>query len=423
MSNMEGSDDIPTDFSDEDAPAEQPEDAPAAETRQLTPEAGASGGGDKQFGCLVTRSLYQAPEDQRDDELPYVDIVHVTVNCVDDDMDLNVHDLQPPDTTDRRELIYRVRMATLLVGDLTDEAVRQQADQLLRGLANQSPPGAAAHLAAHFQQDYPGIFWDIAQIVFSGCPHRSLDLRDMESKLIIHCEGEPWISLLNLTSIGSLARSVLRTTDMFLSTKITLRAHIISLWAAETGDRDMVHQSMDCFTATLGIPSEANIQEQSCNESGTAFPGLVDRVNYNLKNPVPDPNWIPVKQTLLALSAPERPSQLNLLHPVLSSSCLDSEVHTDWTKHIGSQILYVHGAVDQATHDMADMVFQALRAEFQATDDYRRFRALSFTFDSTDPLRDSLHDMVISFLIQSMTNSNNSDPVRQYHFLNDLFLM
>ncbi|RSL85529.1 hypothetical protein CEP51_003275 [Fusarium floridanum] len=303
MSDMEGSDDIPTDFSDEDALEEHPEDAPADEARQLTPEAGASGGGGKQFGCLVTRSLYQAPEDQRDDELPYIDIVHVTVNCVEDDMDLNVHDLQPSDTTDKRELIYRVDMAKLLVGDLTDEA------------------------------------------------------------------------------------------------------------------------SMDCFTATLGIPSEAIIQEQSYNESGPGFPGLVDRVNYNLKNHDPDPNWIPVKQTLLALSAPECPSRLDPLHPVLPPSCLDSEAHRNWTKHIGSQILYVHGAVDQATHDMADMVFQAFRAEIQATGDYNRFRALSFTFDSTDPLRDSLHDMVISFLTQSMVNSDDCDPVREYHSLNDLFLM
>ncbi|RSL42816.1 hypothetical protein CEP53_011987 [Fusarium sp. AF-6] len=276
---MEGSDDIPTDFSDEDELEELPEDALAAEARQLTPEAGASGGGNKQFGCLVTKSPYQAPEDQRDDELPYID-------C-----------------------------------------------------------------------------------------------------------------------------------------KITLRAQIISLWAAETGEGDMVHQSMDCFTATLGIPSEASIQEQTYNESGPGFPGLVDRVNSNLKSHIPDPNWTPVKQTLLALSAPERPSQLDPLDPVLPPSCLDSEVHRNWTKHIGSQILYVHGAVDQATHDMADIVFQAFRAEIQATGDYNRFRALSFTFDSTDPLRDSLHDMVISFLIQSMLNSDDCDPVREYHSLNDLFLM
>ncbi|RTE83620.1 hypothetical protein BHE90_001804 [Fusarium euwallaceae] len=438
MSNMKGSDDMPTDFSDEDAPAEEPDYALVAEARQPTPEAGASGGGD---------NLYKAAEDPRNDELLYIDIVHVTVNCVDDDMDWNVHDFQVSDTTDKREFIYRVNMAKLLVGDLTDESVRQQADQLLRGLAKQSPPRAmglwnprrsiifvaydfgglvvkmAAYLAAHFQQDYPGIFWDIAQIVFSGCPHRSLDLPDMESKVVHHCEGDTRMTLLNSASIGYLARSALPTTDMFLSSKITLRVQIISLWAAEKGERGMVHQSMDCFTATLGIPSEVVIQEKRDNESLPVFPGLVDRVKHSLKSHVPDPNWIPVKQTLLALSAPERPSQLNPLHPVLSPSCLDSEAHRDWTKHIGSQILYVHGVVDQETHDMADMVFQALRAEFQATGDCSRFRALSFTFDSAYPLRDSLHDMVTSFLIQSMANSENSDPAREYHFLNDLFLM
>lgn len=65
---------------------------------------------------------------------------------MDDDMDLNAHDLQLPDTTDKRELIYRIKMAKLLVGDLTGEAVRQQADQLLRSLAKQSPPGAVSLL-------------------------------------------------------------------------------------------------------------------------------------------------------------------------------------------------------------------------------------------------------------------------------------
>ncbi|KAJ4320186.1 hypothetical protein N0V84_005971 [Fusarium piperis] len=345
MSNIEGSDDIPEDFSDDDGFEEQPEEAPADEFRQPHPEVGASEGGEKQFGCIVTRNLYQAQEDERDNELPYIDIVHVIVNSEDDDMDLILHDLQLSNATDRRELIYRVEMAKLLVGNLTDEAVRQQADQLLRGLAKQSPPGAAAHLAAHFQDDHAGIFWHFTQI------------------------------------------------------------------------------SMDCFTATLGIPSEVIIQEQSHDDSGSVFPGLVEHVNYNLKNYVPNPDWIPVKQTLLALSAPERPSQLDPRHPVLSPSCLDAEAHRDWTKHIGSQILYVHGTIDQATHDLADQVFQALRTEFQATCDYHRSRALSFTFDSTDPLRDSLHDMVVSFLTQSVAHSYDIDSVAEYHYVNDLFLM
>ena len=60
-------------------------------------------------------------------------MIHVAAVCPEEDM----HDLGTfvaSMRTERRELVFRFEVASLLVGDLTQESIEQQAIRLLRGL-------------------------------------------------------------------------------------------------------------------------------------------------------------------------------------------------------------------------------------------------------------------------------------------------
>lgn len=62
-------------------------------------------------------------------------MVHVTAICPEDDLhDLGTF-LSDDIRTERREIVFRFEMASLLVGDLTPESTEQQAMRLLDGLA------------------------------------------------------------------------------------------------------------------------------------------------------------------------------------------------------------------------------------------------------------------------------------------------
>ncbi|KAI9768379.1 MAG: hypothetical protein M1840_004988 [Geoglossum simile] len=204
---------------------------------------------------LTTKGFLSADDGYEDSENPHVDVVHVAAICPKEDM----HDLETfvaSVRTERREFVFRLEMASLLVGVLTQESIERQAIRLLRGLTalrEQDAPkkraiifvaydlGAlvvkmALSLAARSEEAYPGIFTNTAQFVFSGCPQRTPDSQAMELKLFAFLyakRDDAWSRLLNTTSIRNLASSVLRTTEMFISSKITLRSRIISLYADE----------------------------------------------------------------------------------------------------------------------------------------------------------------------------------------------
>lgn len=73
--------------------------------------------------------------------------------------------------------------------------------------------------------------------VFSGCPQRSVDTGEMAGiilKLLYDNKEQSLSRIACPISTDNLALSVLRTTDMLMSSKITLRSRIISLYANRT---------------------------------------------------------------------------------------------------------------------------------------------------------------------------------------------
>ncbi|KAI9768378.1 MAG: hypothetical protein M1840_004987 [Geoglossum simile] len=96
-------------------------------------------------------------------------------------------------------------------------------------------------------------------------------------------------------------------------------------------------------------------------------------------------------------------------------------MHIEWAEFMGSQILYIHGSSYRATHDVADQVFLAWQAKRRDKDEGYA-KALSFAFDSADPLRNSVPDMLASVLIQALAGQSTGFLDEQYYVLRDRFL-
>lgn len=138
---------------------------------------------------------------------------------------------------------------------------------------------------------------------------------------------------------------------------------------------------------------------------------------------VSHPVWLPIEQTLLALSAPQRLCRRYCQQDQTLQAGLDTAVRMKWSSFIGPQILYIHGASYRTTHDLADRILLSWAKELQEKDVYDHARVLSFTFDSKDPLRDEIPDMMASILIQSIAGRMTGSINPELEMFQDLFVM
>ena len=109
-----------------------------------------------------------------------------------------------------------------------------------------------------------------------------------------------WAHLLTPMSIKSLASASMDMSELFIGSKITLRSRIFSLYANENtagkihpvsasrlicarlGKMLTVRQVFDYFTATLGLPVELPVQEETQNEQ-EPFPNLGDKICFQVE--------------------------------------------------------------------------------------------------------------------------------------------
>lgn len=73
---------------------------------------------------------------------------------------------------------------------------------------------------------------------------------------------------------------------------------------------------------------------------------------------------------------------------------LEHPTYTAWVKGSGARILYVHGTAPNLPETLADQLLWQWRMDrpFDAQNDCR---IIPFTFDHTDPLRDSMADFMV----------------------------
>jgi hypothetical protein len=128
-----------------------------------------------------------------------------------------------------------------------------------------------------------------------------------------------------------------------------------------------------------------------------------------------------MEKVLLSRSSPQRFRMDTPLasdpHPILGHS-----TYIEWADTMSSEILYIHGSSNRATQDMADQIFLAWRARYQEMD-VNYAKTLAFAFDSNDPLRNNVPDMLASFYIQALAGHSTGSLDEFYHAFHDWWLI
>ncbi|KFY82496.1 hypothetical protein V498_08570, partial [Pseudogymnoascus sp. VKM F-4517 (FW-2822)] len=403
------------------------------------------------YGDLKLSAVVDRDEDE-DNKYPDIDILHVTAFCGEDEgLGLNTI-LDGNIKSRRRELFFRCNVNRLLLGDLTRRSVQDQALSLLRSLILLARNDTvqqrgrsiifiaydlgslivkmAISIAAKRRLEFPGIYASLECVVFVGCPQRSSSQRAMESNLsdFLLSRKEPsWSHMLTPSAIRGLADAVLESTEVFISSKITLSSCIVSLHANEAAE-GTIHSTLDNYSATLGVPLEVVIEEQSTDHS-ELFPSLGAKICSKATQWAPDKTWVAAKQALLAVATPHRQfrgAASSASHPVL-----DLEEHKKWAMSKGHGLLYVHGTSSAAVVEAAEQILFSWQKS-QKVDEGGRAKAFTFHFSSLDPLRNSAASMISTMMIQTFDGGSlaiDSDMLKDHYHLHntwteeDLFLV
>ncbi|KAJ2902815.1 hypothetical protein MKZ38_000096 [Zalerion maritima] len=360
-----------------------------------------------------------------DDDNPNIDVVEVLGVC--HKSRLSVSEICGYNKGQRRSFSFGCNPESFLAGEMTAKFVESQAIALLKGLASFRKPEyngptpiprpvvfvaydlgsvvlkkafSIAMLSPY--NEWPDICASGAPIVFHGCPQRSVDSLSMEAILwhfLRKQKTQKWRPLVTHWSVHELAKAVMETNDLFLSTKTTFHRRIISL-IADSEEPQKINKVFDRFTGTLGVPFEIFLADK---ELGS----LPDRVYDDSHKWRLDPKWAKVHQTLSSASAPHRKSRFGVSepkHPVLRSN-----VHKKWSVEPGHKLLYVHGNDAKDVRELSGQIYLSWQNEQRAKWVTFRERIFSFHFDSRDPQRDSIRDMVSTFLADSYPTASCHD--------------
>lgn len=95
------------------------------------------------------------------------------------------------------------------------------------------------------------------------------------------------------------------------------------------------------------------------------------------------------------------------------ASLLENSTYTAWVEGSGARILYLHGAAPNVTNTLADQVLWQWRMS-RPSDPENDTSIISFTFDHTDPLRDSMADFIV-FAISQLRLGHNTTCLGASH--------
>ncbi|GAB1317000.1 Ankyrin repeat-containing domain protein [Madurella fahalii] len=301
----------------------------------------------------------------------------------------------------------------LFTGIKCREGIRSCALRLLRGLTalrKGSSPNRVINFITHdlgsvIVKDAlvvaaldPGSWSDVLDmtrvLVFTGCPHRSMNQLDMEERLsrfLFASYGkEPTRFIPSVSSVSGLAAAAIEVNGLFVDSKALLRCRPISIYAEPDSAPD-INPVFDSYCGTLGVPFEKRIAapEDECDH----YPDL-DRYVRGL-GPVLDVGFdheiFLRERKLLSLASPIDPFRSAKR---ASASVTETTQYRSWLALPGPQILYIHGS--HGVQDAAEQVFFALdeMPTKQST------VVFYFSFNHWDVRRDSIRDMASTFLAQ-----------------------
>ncbi|KAF7948880.1 hypothetical protein EAE96_008062 [Botrytis aclada] len=242
---------------------------------------------------------------------------------------------------------------------------------------------------------------DCSQVLlFSDCPHKSQDQSRLENSLghILFAtppDSPQSASPLFLTGslISRLASEVMEVNESFILSKLHLRSHLMSIYK-ESKKAGHVDDHLDNFyNYTIGVPFERRLAR---SEEDTHKSNVSDYLDDLKGCMIPlHESRLRHERLLLSLATPLRP----LIAPLNETWWLkDHTKYKQWLDSTGTQLLYLHGDVDDAIQEAAAQAFYHLEQVHRTRD--KKLPVLFFEFDSWDSRRCSLSHMLSTFIAQ-----------------------
>ncbi|GLA80565.1 hypothetical protein AtubIFM56815_001389 [Aspergillus tubingensis] len=199
----------------------------------------------------------------------------------------------------------------------------------------------------------------------------------------------------------------MESTGLFLSSRITLRTRIISIYAnPETPGK--IDSAFDESTAVLGICTELALPEESTGEAHSPLTSRLSDMVFNGSC-----SWnrsssrTAIERTLLSMALPHRQflsTRVIDSHPVFRSS-----EYKLWKTSRGPQILYIHGENQRLTTEAAEQVILAWQRERFDKNLYDT-EVHSFSFSRYDRARNSMDAIVSTLLVYSFSRLAEGVP-------------
>ncbi|KAI0154852.1 hypothetical protein GGR57DRAFT_98559 [Xylariaceae sp. FL1272] len=157
----------------------------------------------------------------------------------------------------------------------------------------------------------------------------------------------------------------------------------------------------ECIHCNNGTTVRTTIQEQDKEAFADRFPQLCTIVAHNLEHQCPCREWLPFEQALLALAAPPPTMQPDAGDVSRLQDFLTARSFEELDRTNIASILCIHGS-SRIAHSVAGHIMCRGVTKLRERKIYRLNQYLSFTFDSRDPTRCSMSDMITSILAQTI---------------------
>ncbi|KAL4959118.1 ankyrin repeat-containing domain protein [Aspergillus stella-maris] len=358
-----------------------------------------------------------------------VDIIHVV--GVDPERRLSLDNIIDNSVSSRRrEYVFEPDISGLLLGDLVFDAIQDQATRFLDDLRSSNSENESSSPARIFvaydlgaailkkaisldrtsakKPRCPGIFYSAVQFIFWGCFQRRKNLQAFDLGLwnYLHAHKEAFLGpLLTPTCVRPLADALVEMTDLFISSGITLRTRILSIYSHEGSKH--TDPVFDYFTGTIGIDTEIAVQDDPTSETAP-IPGAAKIVCYRKHAWSMDPRWIAIQKMLLPLAFPQH--QYNGDSSVSPGRLLESKAFIDWTTARKSPILYIQGRSEDESRLLAEQVALLRHSRLRETQRPDTM-VLTFSFSSRDPARATMGRMICTSALQSSTAFSTYAPL------------
>ncbi|KAK4444208.1 ankyrin repeat-containing domain protein [Podospora aff. communis PSN243] len=314
-----------------------------------------------------------------------------------------------------RVLTYEYDGNNLFTGLHYRDTIRQPALRLLHGLSalrehQQRRPicfvscdfggmvvKEALALASLDPARWADIFGMARILFFHNCPHRCRSVDDMRKRLaslhfVDHQAGRMSDDRARVPDTYRMAQTVLDVNASFIESKVLLHAYPVSILPAfrPTGEKD--GEGLGGYCGFFDLPLETRIVQP---DRGTRrILDTVDKLVTQFQIEYGDEE-LAEERVLLSLASPLFPFEQSYDQiPSRTVGRDDGCSLRRWLDHRGPNILYIHGT--GAVQHASEEVYEALNSH----DWQHQMAVLYFSFNRSDPRRNSVLNMASTFLAQ-----------------------